>query len=105
MFDERRYFHPGVGPGTIINVRGVAVGLLVCEDVWTSNGPALELARAGRDAARRRQRVALRARAGAKSERPMLRERALETNCPIAYVNLVGGQDELVFDGQSDGRQ
>jgi NAD+ synthase (glutamine-hydrolysing) len=80
-------------------VRGVAVGLLVCEDVWTSNGPALN-SRAGRDVAGGGERVAL--RAGRREEREaMLRERALETNCPIAYVNLVGGQDELVFDGQS----
>ena len=100
VFDERRYFHPGLGPPTIINVRGVAVGLLVCEDVWLANGPAAELARLGATLlvvanaspyarARRTEREA------------MLRERALETNCPIAYVNLVGGQDELVFDGQS----
>ena len=100
VFDERRYFHPGVGSGTIINVRGVAVGLLVCEDVWTSDGPALGTREAGRDAARRRQRLAVRARVDARSERRCCSERALETNCPIAYVNLVGGQDELVFDGQ-----
>ncbi len=104
VFDERRYFHPGVGPGTIVNVHGVAVGLLVCEDVWTSNGPALALARDGATAL-----VVANASPYAKGRRDereaMLRERALETNCPIAYVNLVGGQDELVFDGQIDGRQ
>jgi NAD+ synthase (glutamine-hydrolysing) len=42
VFDELRYFHPGVGRHTIINVGGVAVGLLICEDVWTQNGPAAE---------------------------------------------------------------
>jgi NAD+ synthase (glutamine-hydrolysing) len=100
VFDELRYFHAGVGPHTIVNVQGVAVGLLICEDVWTSNGPAAELARQGATLlvvanaspyARGRQ----------EERETMLRERALETNCPIAYVNLVGGQDELVFDGQS----
>jgi NAD+ synthase (glutamine-hydrolysing) len=100
VFDERRYFHPGVGPQTIVNLRGVAVGLLVCEDVWTSNGPALALARAGATLL-----VVANASPYARGRREereaMLRERALETNCPIAYVNLVGGQDELVFDGQS----
>lgn len=100
VFDERRYFHPGVGPFTIVNVAGVAVGLLVCEDVWTSNGPAAALAREGAS-------VLVVANAspfarGRREEREaMLRERALETGCAIAYVNLVGGQDELVFDGQS----
>jgi NAD+ synthase (glutamine-hydrolysing) len=100
VFDERRYFHPGVGPQTIVNIRGVAVGMLVCEDVWTSEGPALELANAGATLL-----VVANASPYARGRREdreaMLRERALETNCPIAYVNLVGGQDELVFDGQS----
>ncbi len=100
VFDELRYFHPGIGPHTIVNVKGVAVGLLICEDVWTSNGPAAELARDGAT-------MILVANAspyarGRRAEREqMLAERALEINCPIAYVNLVGGQDELVFDGQS----
>jgi NAD+ synthase (glutamine-hydrolysing) len=100
VFDERRYFHPGVGPQTIVNVRGVAVGLLICEDVWTRNGPAAALAREGASIL-----VVANASPYAKGRREereaMLRERALETNCAIAYVNLVGGQDELVFDGQS----
>ena len=100
VFDERRYFHPGVGPQTIVNVGGVAVGLLVCEDVWTSGGPALELAEAGATLL-----VVANASPYARGRRAdreaMLRERALETKCAIAYVNLVGGQDELVFDGQS----
>jgi NAD+ synthase (glutamine-hydrolysing) len=100
VFDEQRYFHPGVGPHTIINVRGVAVGLLICEDVWTRNGPAAELARQGAT-----MLVVANASPYARGRREereaVLRERALETNCPIAYVNLVGGQDELVYDGQS----
>jgi NAD+ synthase (glutamine-hydrolysing) len=100
VFDERRYFHPGIGPQTIVNVRGIAVGMLVCEDVWTSNGPAADLAEQGATLL-----VVANASPYARGRREereaMLRERALETNCPIAYVNLVGGQDELVFDGQS----
>jgi len=100
VFDERRYFHPGVGPQTIINVRGIAVGLLVCEDMWTSNGPALELAEAGATLLVV-SNASPYARGRREDREAMLRERALETNCAIAYVNLVGGQDELVFDGQS----
>jgi NAD+ synthase (glutamine-hydrolysing) len=100
VFDERRYFHPGIGPQTIVNVRGVAVGMLVCEDVWTSNGPAAELAAQGATLLVVANASPY-ARARREEREAMLRERALETNCPIAYVNLVGGQDELVFDGQS----
>jgi NAD+ synthase (glutamine-hydrolysing) len=100
VFDERRYFHPGVGPQSIINVNGVAVGLLVCEDVWTSMGPAAELALQGATLL-----VVANASPYARGRREeresLLAARARETNCPIAYVNLVGGQDELVFDGQS----
>jgi NAD+ synthase (glutamine-hydrolysing) len=99
VFDEQRYFHPGVGPGTLITVNDVAIGLLVCEDIW-SREPAADLAAQGAT-------VIVVANAspfarGRRLEREiMLRERAREINCPIAYVNLVGGQDELVFDGQS----
>ncbi len=100
VFDERRYFHAGVGPHTILHVRGVAVGLLICEDVWIENGPAAELAAQGATLL-----VVANASPFARGRREererMLGERARETNCPIAYVNLVGGQDELVFDGQS----
>jgi len=99
VFDEQRYFHPGVGFGTIINIDSVAVGLLVCEDIWSPE-PAADLVAQGAT-------ILLVANAspyarGRRHDREtMLRERAVETNCPIAYVNLVGGQDELVFDGQS----
>jgi NAD+ synthase (glutamine-hydrolysing) len=100
VFDERRYFHPGVGPQTIVNVRGIAVGLLVCEDMWTSNGPAFELAEAGATLLVV-SNASPYARGRREDREAMLRERARETDCAIAYVNLVGGQDELVFDGQS----
>jgi len=100
VFDEMRYFRRGAGPHTIVNVNGVAVGLVICEDVWPATGPAAELAAQGAT-----MLVVANASPyarGRQDEREsMLRERALETNCPIAYVNLVGGQDELVFDGQS----
>ena len=76
------------------------MGLLVCEDVWTSMGPAAELALQGATLL-----VVANASPYARGRREeregLLAARARETNCPIAYVNLVGGQDELVFDGQS----
>ena len=100
VFDELRYFHPGVGEHTIINVNGIAVGLLICEDIWTTNGPALELAKQGATLLLV-SNASPYARGRREEREAMLRERALETGCPIAFVNLVGGQDELVFDGQS----
>ncbi len=100
VFDERRYFRRGVGPHAVVNVRGVAVGLLICEDVWAAAGPAAELAAQGATLL-----VVANASPFARGRRlereRMLIERAREVGCPIAYVNLVGGQDELVFDGQS----
>ena len=100
VFDERRYFHPGVGPHALVRVGDVPVGLLICEDVWLPAGPARELA----DQGARLLVVANAspyARGRREERREMLRARARETGCAIAYVNLVGGQDELVFDGQS----
>ena len=100
VFDEQRYFHPGIGEHAIVNVNGVAVGLLICEDVWTDAGPAAELAAQG--ATMLIVSNASPFARGRRGEREaMLASRAREVNCPIAYVNLVGGQDELVFDGQS----
>lgn len=99
VFDEQRYFFAGTGPGTIVNVDGVAIGLLVCEDIWAPEPVAALVA----DGAT----VVVVANAspfarGRHDEREALvAQRARETACPIAYVNVVGGQDELVFDGQS----
>jgi len=82
VFDEQRYFHPGLGPHTIINVRGVAVGLMICEDVWIRNGPAAELASQGAT-----MLVVANASPYARGRREereaVLRERALETNVPL----------------------
>ena len=97
VFDEQRYFLAGRPLGS----RPVGpVGFLICEDVWRRNGPAQELADAG-------ARVIVVANAspfarGRQREREaMISARARETDCTIAFVNTVGGQDELVFDGQS----
>ncbi len=98
VFDEKRYFSPGSEP-CVIDVHGVPVGLTICEDVWQA-GPVEQSARAGAGIVvnlngspyhvnkieERIKTVAQRARAG---------------NVPIIYINLVGGQDELVFDGES----
>jgi NAD+ synthase (glutamine-hydrolysing) len=98
VFDEKRYFTPGRSP-TLVDVKGVRVAILVCEDVW-EEVPAGEAKVAGAELLlvinaspyqRHKQR----------SRQSVVRERALETGLPVAYVNLVGGQDELVFDGNS----
>jgi NAD+ synthase (glutamine-hydrolysing) len=98
VFDEKRYFTAGRSP-TLVDVKGVRVAILVCEDVWET-GPAAEAKVAGAELLlvvnaspfqRHKQR----------SRQAVVRERAMENGLPIVYVNLVGGQDELVFDGNS----
>jgi NAD+ synthase (glutamine-hydrolysing) len=98
VFDEMRYFRPG-DSACIITVRDVPVGITICEDIW-QEGPVHQAAAAGA-----RLLVNLNAspyHAGKGFEREVLLEqRASETGLPVVYVNLVGGQDELVFDGGS----
>lgn len=98
VFDEQRYFQPGTGAPTVIEVNGVRIGLVVCEDAWLADGPIRELPEID-------VIVAANASPFAKG-RPAKREamaaqRAREKNASFVYVNLVGGQDELIFDGQS----
>ena len=98
VFDEQRYFQPGVAAPTVIEVKGQRVGLVVCEDAWLAEGPISELGDVD-------VIVSSNASPFAKG-RPVKRElmaaqRAQEKNAAFVYVNLVGGQDELVFDGQS----
>ncbi len=98
VFDEKRYFTPGEGPAVAM-VRGVPVGIGICEDVWTP-APCL----AARDAGAALIVVPNGSpfEIGKQLQRErVLAERARATGLPIAYANLVGGQDELVFDGGS----
>lgn len=99
VFDEKRYFDAGSEAGTI-RAGGLRLGISVCEDIWHPRGPAVWAKQAGADILininaspfhidKSRQRDAV------------LRERVKETGLPIVYVNQVGGQDELVFDGDS----
>ncbi|MET0379096.1 MAG: NAD+ synthase [Spongiibacteraceae bacterium] len=98
VFDEKRYFVAGT-TATVVAVRGVPMGLSVCEDIW-QGGPTAQSAASG-------ARLILNLNAspfhvGKVTERvDIVRARALESNVPIVYTNLVGGQDELVFDGGS----
>ena len=99
VFDEQRYFARGDDASTY-DIAGIPVGVSVCEDIWEADGPVKVQAAAG-------ARVLLNingspyhaGKHGFRQE--MLAERARENNAIVCYVNLVGGQDELVFDGGS----
>jgi NAD+ synthase (glutamine-hydrolysing) len=99
VFDEQRYFVPGEEPVSI-EVGGSQVGLTVCEDVWVPGPPASSEAETG---------AALIAnpsgspyhRGKGREREAMLAERARAYGAGFAFCNLVGGQDELVFDGHS----
>lgn len=99
VFDEFRYFVPG-SDQCVVRVRGVDVALAICEDLWQDGGPVAAAAESGAglllvingspyEADKDDVRLELCAR------------RAREAGCSLAYVNMVGGQDELVFDGDS----
>ena len=100
VFDEQRYFLPSTTDGPLFTVAGLQVGLTVCEDAWSATGPVVTQAAGGAEVI-----VNINASpyyAGRVHERAaMLAARAGEAEAPIVYVNLVGGQDELVFDGAS----
>ena len=100
VFDEERYFEPWPADGPLFTVGGVPVAVTVCEDAWSPTGPVVTQARAG--AALIVNVNASPYSAGRLAEREaMLADRARAAGVPICYVNLVGGQDELVFDGAS----
>jgi NAD+ synthase (glutamine-hydrolysing) len=98
VFDEKRYFKHGES-ATVVEIKGIRVGLLVCEDVWEPKPAKMALAAGAQllvvingspyslNYQQRREAV--------------VRQRVQETGLPVVYVNLLGGQDELVFDGGS----
>src|ERR1700719_2528403 len=99
VFDEKRYFTPGTEP-TIIDVHGVKVGVLVCEDVWDS-APARQARHAGAQVLLVINASPYEVYKQTQREQHVVRERVRETGVPVVFVNLIGGQDELVFDGNS----
>jgi NAD+ synthase (glutamine-hydrolysing) len=98
VFDEKRYFHAGAQP-TVVECKGFRVGLLVCEDIWEPE-PA-QLARSDRAELLVVINASPYERNKQRERESVLRARAADVGLPIAYVNMVGGQDELVFDGNS----
>ena len=98
VFDERRYFVPGAQP-LIVTIGGARLGVTICEDLWEP-GPAAALAKAGAQAILNCSASPY--HAGKCTERRRLfAQRARTHRAAIAYCNMVGGQDELVFDGAS----
>ena len=97
VFDEKRYFQPGAEAPVFV-VRGVPVGVTICEDVWSPGGPLLAQSLAG-------ALVAVNINGSPyfmgkwRVREEMLRIRARDYAIAIAYNNLIGGQDELLFDG------
>lgn len=100
VFDEARYFVSGEGALDVFHVNGVQVGVSICEDAWTAGGPIAELGRQNTQLV-----ISINASpfsVGKSQERAaVIAERAKEASTTIVYVNQVGGQDELVFDGDS----
>ena len=99
VFDELRYFQPGTS-GATIEVDGVTIGLTVCEDIWQPGPPLSDEALAGARLIVNISASPYHAGKGLKRER-MIAQRARDDLAAVAYCGLVGGQDELVFDGYS----
>jgi NAD+ synthase (glutamine-hydrolysing) len=100
VFDEDRNFAPGKEPDLLWPVAGVSVGVSVCEDIWVTDGPPALQAAAGAELLANINASPYH-RGKATEREAMLAERARAAGAPVVYVNLVGGQDELVFDGAS----
>ena len=100
VFDEARYFSKGSKPADLFWYDDVAIGINICEDIWIDNGPADLQVNAGAS-------IIVNINASpfdinkSNSRRKQVAEKAKKLNVPIIYLNMVGGQDELVFDGGS----
>ena len=99
VFDEFRIFTPGRDL-TLVRLHGVDIAIVICEDIWQDGGPVALTRRAGAElllvlngSPYERDKVDVR--------RTLATRRAAEAGCPLAYVNMVAGQDDLVFDGDS----
>ena len=100
VFDESRYFSPGEKT-VVCQVRGVWFGVNICEDVWYADGPTRDQVAVGR------AQIILNVNASpyhvgkARTREHVLAQRARENGVVVSYTNMVGGQDEIVFDGNS----
>ncbi|MBM46333.1 MAG: NAD+ synthase [Acidimicrobiaceae bacterium] len=100
VFDEKRYFTPGASAGPIIKIGGANIGVSICEDLWFDEGPLDHQVSSGVGLA-----ISLNAspyQRGKDSDRAStVIDRVTRHEIPVVYVNQVGGQDELIFDGSS----
>ncbi len=100
VFDELRYFQQGDQTPRLFDFAGIKVGVTVCEDAWIFDGPVAQLAASG-------AQLVLNVNGSpysngkAQMREKVICDRVQETGVPVLYTNLVGGQDELVFDGGS----
>ena len=100
VFDEQRYFASGGGATQLFGIGGVRVGVSICEDAWNPQGPIAAQAAAGAE-------LVININASPyymdrlTEREQMLATRAADASCGLVYLNCVGGQDELVFDGAS----
>lgn len=100
VFDEDRYFAVGEDPDRVWQLEGLTAGVSICEDIWLPDGPPRQQASAG-------AQILLNINASpfhkgkARERETMIVDRARDSGVPVVYLNLVGGQDELVFDGCS----
>ncbi|MDH3682355.1 MAG: NAD+ synthase [Acidimicrobiia bacterium] len=100
VFDEQRYFSVGTAPLGLVALHGVKLGLSICEDGWSPTGPIAELGRGGAEVVLNLNGSPF--HAGKQADREtMLATRAADASVHVVYLNQVGGQDELVFDGGS----
>lgn len=99
VFDEKRYFVAGTDV-VLGDLPGLRYGVTICEDLWSPTGPHLASAAAGAGLIININGSPYH-RGKGHERRDLLITRALQVNAAFAYVNMVGGQDELVFDGQS----
>jgi NAD+ synthase (glutamine-hydrolysing) len=100
VFDEPRYFDPGPAGQALYDIAGVTVAVTVCEDLWVQHGPVAEASGRGAELVVNLNASPFR-RGKQRRREEVLAARVDESGVPIVYVNTVGGQDELVFDGGS----
>jgi NAD+ synthase (glutamine-hydrolysing) len=100
VFDERRYFNPGTEP-LIIESAGISIAVTICFDIWNIKWLQTFLAGAGQIQMILNISASPFHTGKIRAREKMINECAKELNCAVAYCNLVGGQDELIFDGRS----
>ncbi|MBD3610731.1 MAG: NAD+ synthase [Gammaproteobacteria bacterium] len=99
VFDEKRYFIPGTEAPAVVEIKGIKAALLVCEDIWEPE-PIAQAKQAGAELVLVLNASPYHQTKGRERE-DIVRSRIEEAGMPLVYVNQVGGQDELVFDGES----